>query len=87
MNLENTNEKLVKHIKEQLNHRQPSPPPNIFFIRRNEKMLNRYLKDPEQLERIMYESPQEYRNGFKYFNLDPIEKDITSKLLMNKKKK
>ena len=85
--MENVNEQLKRKAIQKLNYKSPSPPPNIFFIRRNNDLLNQYLNDPIQLEKAMTNSPSEHRPGYALFCLDPVEKDITFKLLQQQKKK
>lgn len=80
INLENKNEQLRKRVTRKLNFRQPSPPPNIYFIRRDPEYLNHYLNDPVSLEQAMTDSPKEYQLGFKLFQPQPEEEDIIRKI-------
>lgn len=62
-----------------LNHRKPEHPPDIYFIRRNEKMLNRYL-EPTEMEFLVKEAPLKSKQAYKLFELNPTEKDIIRKI-------
>ena len=58
-----------------LNHRKPEHPPDIYFIRRNQNMLERYLNQRE-MDGLIKEAPTRAQHAYKLFELNPNEKDI-----------
>lgn len=69
---------------ELLNHRKPEHPPDIYFIRRNPKLLDKYL-DQREMDAIMKEAPEKYQVNYDLFSLDPEEKTIIENI-HNKKR-
>ena len=58
-----------------LNHRKPEHPPDIYFIRRNPALLDRYL-DNEEMDQLIKDAAPRLKVNYRLFSLDPQEKDI-----------
>jgi hypothetical protein len=58
-----------------LNYRKPEHPPDIYFIRRNPQLLDKYL-DQEEMDALIKEAPPKFKLNYNLFKLDPIEKEI-----------
>ena len=57
-----------------LNNSKPEHPPDIYFIRRNDQLLEKYL-DKDEFKVLMKEvDPKNHRN-YNLFTLDPREKE------------
>lgn len=57
-----------------LNQNNPQYPPDIYFIRRNHKMLLQYLDQSEMQELISRVEPK-MKENYGFFKLEPSEKD------------
>lgn len=62
-----------------LNHRKPEHPPDIYFIRRNPKLLDKYLNNNE-MDTLMKEASRRQQFSYKLFGLHPAEKGIVDKI-------
>jgi len=58
-----------------LNYKKPEHPPDIYFIRRNQALLNKFMDDDE-MNKLVRDAAPRYRNNYKLFELDPREKKI-----------
>jgi hypothetical protein len=58
-----------------LNHRKPEHPPDIYFIRRNPRLLEHYLNE-RQMQRVVDQAQPSQRLNYALFKLDPVEKLI-----------
>ena len=58
-----------------LNYKKPEHPPDIYFIRRNQELLNKFMDDRE-MNKLIKEANPRYRDNYKLFSLDPLEKKI-----------
>ena len=67
-----------------LNYRKPEHPPDIYFIRRNYRFLERYL-DPTEMQNLKNEAAPKLKTNYDLFKLDPKEKRIVS-ILNNQKR-
>jgi len=55
-----------------LNESRPEHPPDIYFIRRNEKLLDKYL-DQEEMDQLIKVVDPKFRPNYTLFKLDPLE--------------
>ena len=62
-----------------LNYRKPEHPPDIYFIRRNFKFLEKYL-DPMEMNSLKNEASPKLKSNYDLFSLDPKEKVIAHTL-------
>lgn len=67
-----------------LNHKKPEHPPDIYFIRRQPEMMDKYL-DQEEMEELIKEAPPKFKLNYNLFRLDPQEKEIL-RMVQNKKR-
>ena len=67
-----------------LNHRKPEHPPDIYFIRRNPEMLDKYL-DEDEMESLIKDAAPKFRGNYSLFSLDPDERDIIRKIKNHKR--
>ena len=67
-----------------LNHRKPEHPPDIYFIRRNPKLLDKYL-NPVEMESLVKEAAPRLKVNYNLFGLDPQEKEIMKTIQSRKR--
>lgn len=67
-----------------LNHRKPEHPPDIYFIRRNPKLLDKYL-DPVEMDGLVREAAPRLKVNYNLFGLDPQEKEIMKTIQSRKR--
>ena len=67
-----------------LNQRKPEHPPDIYFIRRNPDLLDKYL-DEKEMELLVKDAPAKFKLNYNLFRLDPQEK-IIMRTMQNKKR-
>lgn len=67
-----------------LNHRKPEHPPDIYFIRRNQNMLERYLNQRE-MDGLIKDAQPRAQHAYKLFELNPYEKDIVQTMSQAKR--
>ena len=71
-------------IKQKLFQQKPQHPPDIYFIRRNPQLLEKYL-DEQEMEALIKDAPPKFKYNYHLFKLDPIEKEIMKELKTKKR--
>ena len=62
-------------VQQRLNLGKPQHPPDIYFIRRNPQLLEKYL-NPKEMEALINEASPKFKFNYNLFKLDPLEKEI-----------
>lgn len=58
-----------------LNQKPHEHPPDIYFIRRNPRMLSRFL-DEDEMSQVVRKAAPKLKNNYNLFSLDPREPEI-----------
>ena len=56
-----------------LNKSKPEHPPDIYFIRRNDRLMEKYL-DQDEMKQLVKEADPRLKNNYNLFRLDQQEK-------------
>lgn len=63
-----------ERAKQLLNQKKPQHPPDIYFIRRNHKLLDKYL-DPEEMKDLVKNVDHSHKLNYNLFKLNNEERD------------
>lgn len=66
--------KARKRALEILNKKNPDHPPEVYFIRRNDHMIDKYL-DPEEMSSLIERAEPRIKDNYILFKLDQKDKD------------
>ena len=58
-----------KRARSILNYREPQHPPDIYYIRRTPDLLNRFLHDDEEMNKVVENVPENLKHNYEIFKL------------------
>ena len=67
--LESTARKRALHL---LNNCKPEHPPDIYFIRRNDRLMDKYM-DKDEMKQLIKEADPRLKNNYNLFRLNKKE--------------
>jgi len=62
-----------KAVLEALNSHKPQFPPDVYFVRRNPRLLDRYMRNPTEFDELVKESSPAQKLTYKLFSLDEYQ--------------